>query len=262
MTFGPDYIYECLQCGKPFRRGSMVSGSTLNAKLFSDGKRIMPHLPEFPILTKCEGCNAIIDIRQQKEIGAHDCETQEHKARKDIPYAKFLSVDDLYRALEAFPEQEGMIRQKIWWASNDLIRDGLKGRLPLSPEEQEEFIRLRGSKYDENCSALIKFFDPEDQNQRIIIAELYRNLGEFDKCLELINSLDDDNDIKTYLKERFAFECQQGNKFVILISAPTNTPEVRQQPDDQSQVRKRGWLHSLKRLLSYPKPPELDTEDI
>ncbi len=244
MTYGPDNIYECPHCGKPFKQRTLWSGNTLKARTYSDGKQITPHLPVFPRLTKCEGCNGIIDISQLKEIGTCDWDTEEHK---DTPYAEFLDVNDLYRALEAFPEQKIIIRRNIWWASNDLVRKRLKGRIPLSPEEQEEFLRLRDSRFDENCSALLGLLDPEDQGQRIMIAELHRNLGNFDKCIELINSLDDDDDLRTYLKERFAFECQQENKFVVLISGPVETPEERRQPTPP--IKREGFFKRLKQRM-------------
>ncbi len=96
-------------------------------------------------------------------------------------------------------------------------------------------------------SYLIKFFDPEDQGQRIMIAELYRNLGEFDKCIELIDSVDGDTEIKAYIKERFTLECQQGNKFTIGIYGPPETREKRLQP--LPEAKREGFFKRLRRRM-------------
>ena len=51
-------------------------------------------------------------------------------------------------------------------------------------------------------------------------AELYRNLGEFDKCIELINSIDtssDRTDFNSKLKKYFTLECEKENKLVFRI---------------------------------------------
>ena len=60
MLPGPNYIYKCPSCGNFIKIGSLISGNTYGAKLYSDGKRVAPMMPEFPDLTKCKKCNAIL----------------------------------------------------------------------------------------------------------------------------------------------------------------------------------------------------------
>ena len=70
MKPGPDYIYKCPVCGKLVKRGSLMSGNTFGAKLYSDGKNDAPMLPDFPNLSKCAKCDTIFNLRELKEVGA------------------------------------------------------------------------------------------------------------------------------------------------------------------------------------------------
>ena len=72
MIPGPEYIYKCPNCGNLLSRGSLMSGNTFGAKLFSDGKRITPMLPEFPNLTKCKKCNRFIWVNKLQEVGTYE----------------------------------------------------------------------------------------------------------------------------------------------------------------------------------------------
>ena len=54
MKFGPHYIYQCPNCNNLISRLSLMSGNTLGMKVYSDLKRDIPMLKEFPNLTKCK----------------------------------------------------------------------------------------------------------------------------------------------------------------------------------------------------------------
>ena len=71
MMPGPDYVYQCPDCGNLITRGSLRSGNTFGAKIYSDGKRIAPMLPEFPDLTKCRKCNSIFWLSKLVELGSY-----------------------------------------------------------------------------------------------------------------------------------------------------------------------------------------------
>ncbi len=221
MIPGPDHIYKCPHCGAKFLRGSLVSGNTFGAKLFSDGKRIAPMLPDFPVLTKCERCDAILDIKQMKAISTNGERRSVFTKLglvkpKGENRARFLGIADLYRALEAFPEQELTIRQEIWWKANNAVRYVLE-RGQIAEDEYDRFCGQRDDRYDENCHALLKLLDPNDQNHRIMMAELHRNLGEFDECVELISGVASEDVFMDRLKRSFIGECQRKNKLLFRI---------------------------------------------
>ena len=77
-------------------------------------------------------------------------------------------------------------------------------------EKNEEIL------WEENCNELINLLDYSNINQRIMIAELNRNLGNFEKCITVINSIDS-NDYN-WIKEKFVTECNKKNRWVIEMS--------------------------------------------
>ena len=49
-----------------------------------------------------------------------------------------------------------------------------------------------------------------------MIAEIYRNLGDFEKCINIIQSID--NDEFNWIKEKIINECKRNNKCVIELN--------------------------------------------
>jgi len=206
MLPGPSHIYQCPNCDNLIKRGSLMSGNTFHSKLYSDGKRVAPMLPEFPDLTKCVKCGTILWLSKMKAIGTLKLGDKQNTPWKNADEAGFLSLDEYFIALNngmaKTVEDELFIRRKIWWAYNDRVRNGAS----LFDDEGDE------SRWGENCAELIKLLDSEDTNQRIMIAELRRNLGDFEACLAIIEQIEDD--ALTWLKDIFIAECGKGNRFV------------------------------------------------
>lgn len=96
MTPGPTYVYKCPSCENFISRESIASGNTFGSKLFSDGKRISPMLPEFPDLTRCKKCNKIFWLSKMKEIGTY----WDNEEWENADEADFLTIKDFFRAIE------------------------------------------------------------------------------------------------------------------------------------------------------------------
>jgi hypothetical protein len=61
---------------------------------------------------------------------------------------------------------------------------------------------------------LLELFDQTDENQKVMIAELYRNLGQFEQCMALIDTLPADFD---WLKDKFTEQCDRKNCLVFRL---------------------------------------------
>ena len=187
-----------------------MSGNTFGAKIFSDGKRIAPMLPEFPDLTKCKKCDTIFWLSKLKEIGTYQWGDKNSSNWEKADNADFLDIEDYFKALNENitenKQEERFIRQSIWWSYNDRKRNG---RNQFTDENDE--IRWR-----ENCIELISLLDQTDLNQKIMTAEIHRNLGDFENCNILIQNVDN-NDLN-WLKEKFINECNRKNKWVIELN--------------------------------------------
>ena len=128
---------------------------------------------------------------------------------KNADYADFLSITDLFRALEMDSvkndrEKELFVRHRIWWTFNDRIR----ANKTIFIQDSDEVL------WKQNCLRLIELYDTTDINQKITTAELYRNLGEFDACMKLINSLGSNFD---WIVAKFKLECNKKNKLLIKL---------------------------------------------
>jgi len=180
MVIGPDNYYKCPKCGVVLKNRSLLSGNTCGAVFYSDGKRDAIMLPDLPNLTKCPSCGAIFWLSDLRELD--DDKLPDSDAREDTPYAEHLGLKDLYRALDENTsvkdetekkQREIQIRRRIWWNYN---------RKPDINENEKTAWR-------ENCLALLELLDINNNDQRCTAAELYRNLGDFSKSLELARPL-------------------------------------------------------------------------
>mgnify|MGYP000980930290 CR=1 FL=1 len=205
MKRGPNYIYKCPNCYNLIQNKSLLSGNTLGGKFYSDGRIIAPMLPDIPFLTKCYKCNTIFWLK--KPIGGYEMGDKSNLSWYNADQAEFLEIDDYFRALQIGiaqnKEEEILIRKQIWYAYNDRVRLG-----------KEQFVNENDEKmWRENCQKLILLLDQSDIRQKIMIAELKRNLADFNGCLETIKKVNDKRFNK--IKERIIFECEHKNNKVV-----------------------------------------------
>jgi len=62
---------------------------------------------------------------------------------------------------------------------------------------------------------LIELLDKTEINQKIMAAELYRNLGNFKTCTELLNSITEKE--YEWIVEKLKYECKQKNSMLIVL---------------------------------------------
>lgn len=209
MKYGPNYIYECPNCGNLIQNRSLMSGNTFDAELYSDLKRIAPMLPEFPNLTECKKCRNIFWLSKTKKIGEYSWGDEPNPLWENADLAEFLSIHSYFKALKANvsvnQNEELYIRKRIWWSFNDRLRKGMK----LFKFVNEEV------RWKENIDRLLELLNIDQDDQKIMAAELHRNLGEFERCMELINSIEDAE--LEWLKVGFNRECNKKNRNVFLL---------------------------------------------
>lgn len=209
MTPGPIYVYECPYCGNLLKNWSIRSGNTSASKFYSDGKVIAPMLREFPNLTKCKSCDKIFWLSKIEEIGTYEWDENENLEWENASMAEFLNIYDYFKALESNVgenEKEVLwIRKRIWWAFNDRLREGEK----IFNMESDEELWLQ------NCKALIALFDLNMVSDKIMIAELYRNIGDFESSFKLLNEIDAPD--LQWLTVKLKKECENENKWEIQL---------------------------------------------
>ena len=109
-----------------------------------------------------------------------------------------LNFQEAREALEQLYESSDLkrkftLRLYVLYAYNDMY--GRSGVIPLDGSEDQLF-------FEENCRELIKM----ERTIPTLRAELYREIGEFDKCIEYLDSLEPagehENKVRELIKER------------------------------------------------------------
>jgi hypothetical protein len=184
MSPGPNIVTECHKCHGLFTQWTLRSGNTFTAKFWPDGKMNAPMMPEIPPLVVCPCCDDFVwtnDCDEIEEIYGYD-ETQEKYP--NIKTYKKPDIDVFMLALEdksLNKNREGYIRVKLMHFFNDENRDM---ELPISKPSNIQM---------ENYKRLLEIATKGDANDTMLRAEIYREIGEFEKCLELLEKVKDEH---------------------------------------------------------------------
>ena len=279
MLPGPTLVFKCPKCENFTTRGSLLSGNTMGARMFSDGKIIAEMLPEFPAITKCWNCNTFYWLDNKNYAGKlnrrefllkdengnfiddteyWDEEIEIPRSRRSVEEfgltepikttnrqmmldlganaesfykkgfeytlkdesgnsiditnkkwksAHFLSIEEYFETIStnvfADIKDEKFLRIKLWQSFNDRTRNG------------EELFRSEKSKvvYEANCERLTGILNHADINEKLMMAECYRNLGKFDECRRILETISDEKYL--WQKEQIKNECYKNNRKVI-----------------------------------------------
>ena len=112
------------------------------------------------------------------------------------------ALEQLYESSDAY--RRFILRLYVMYGYNDMYR---KSRItPLEGSEDRLF-------FEENCREMIKM----EHTSETLRAELYRELGEFDKCLEYLRSLSPANDYEQKVRIQIEMNAMNKRKEVFLL---------------------------------------------
>lgn len=206
MLPGPIIIFTCPKCNAPMRRGSLQSGNACLAKYWTDGKREAPMLPEFPSVTKCKACKNFFWIEDTKTIGAipyfHRNKPDYPDDWRNAPRIDELTIDEYNEAANLgignTIYREIHLRLRLWWLINDIGRGKKITRLTN---------KLKALK-KENLEKLGALLDERKTEQKIMKAEIYRELGHFNTALKLLKTIPDDS---KHIVQQLEILCKEKN---------------------------------------------------
>ncbi|PIQ33656.1 MAG: hypothetical protein COW63_05155 [Bacteroidetes bacterium CG18_big_fil_WC_8_21_14_2_50_41_14] len=205
MIPGEDLYYQCPICGDYTRKGSLISGNTIGAKYYSDGKVIAPMLPTFPMVSKCGSCGKLFWLKEQNKVEL-DKLPDGTKAMSGETLTVYDYAQALRENLMTNKSEEKHLQLQIMWGYNDRVRKGRR----LIAVERDKLI------WNENLMAMIELLDERDENDCIVMAEIHRYLGNFDRCKEIMSLLDQES--FSSLIEIFGRECDAENREVVVLS--------------------------------------------
>jgi len=199
MIPGPINIIKCPACGQHQLSKSLRSGNTIGARYFSDGKRVAPMLPEYPYFVKCPFCSIFFKINDKQIVGKNS----EFERGYEKPFVKFLTVNEYCQAIS-----EGLyngnesdllsLRISLWRRYNDR-HDGQR-EYEFGRERFETDKATEKEIYEDNCRKILSMMaENTDDENLLLCAEVWRNLGNFDKCNSLLKEIKEPEKYRRYI---------------------------------------------------------------
>jgi hypothetical protein len=221
MIPGPDLIYNCPKCGRKAVRKSIRSGNTIGSVLYSDGKQIAHMLPTFPYFIKCGKCKRFYRLEEKNKIGKDYGYMHDRSKMKNTDCARFLSIDEYIEAIKlkvyANKDEEIYLRRRLWWAFNDKYRGHSCELDYINRSESRDMDKGKDKdSYESNCIGLIEILDKDEIDDKITCAELYRNLGKYTECKNILETIHEEK--YNWIKEVLTKECEKDNRKVIKLS--------------------------------------------
>ncbi len=210
MWFGDDLVYQCPNCKKTFYKPTLLSGNSGGAKIFSDTFSEEPMNPEWADITKCTNCNTILWLYKMETLDSKEFTQRFGEINwKETPTVSYLKLEDYIDIIEnkvyETKEDEIFIRIRTVWAFNDRVRKGEK----LFENKKEEQI------WTENKIRLIEILNFENFEHRVLLADLYRNAGDFQISSAIISSIE--NEEYNWIKPHYERQIKKGNRFVFQL---------------------------------------------
>lgn len=156
---------------------SCSSGNSRGARYWTDGKIDAPMFRSRHALMKTREDGLLFWVEDCKEVArvSHSERITDQWKEVDRPNPA-TEADFMYAIAWGFgdtPKKEKRLRIDLWHAGNDHLRSGEKQALPV--------IHL------ENLKNLLSLLSEENQMERLMKAEVYRELGMFDQSLKTLD---------------------------------------------------------------------------
>lgn len=174
---GPDIISECPKCKIKLKQETTMSGNTSGAHYWTDGKMEAPMLPDRPWLIKCPKCKSLLWIDELEKLGEQGS-WEKNKKWPDAVEPALPSEDDYFSILKddrLSDNKKLYAHRSALWLANDAYRSG----------------KVKNSNFSESQKTNLKDFayliNEEDPDHRLMKAEVFRELGQFDDCIKLLS---------------------------------------------------------------------------
>jgi len=176
MKIGKPNIIACPACSAGHTQMCLMSGNMFDTTYFSDGNYIASMMPQISPYTRCSKCDVFYKITDDNTSSGDNRSWEE---LDKIPNVEDLSVKGMVLAINeglynGTDEDAAILRTMLWREMN------IKRKYHSKEENNEEKI------YTENCRELLSAIQEDGDTKLLTKAELYRNLGEFDECRELL----------------------------------------------------------------------------
>ncbi|MGY6521306.1 MAG: hypothetical protein ACXIUD_06225 [Mongoliitalea sp.] len=207
MLLGDTNVYFCPHCSGAVLQERVTSANGIGARYYSDGLVKGPYLPRIVLVTRCGHCSQIFWLDEILLLDKIEDEPTDQLAinksvffRLHGTYAFHLDKEGLMEALHEkcfrTPQEEVYLRQRLLWLLNEPLLSSEN-----FPNEEHQLT------WKENCMVLIQLLKPVSEHEFLLLAELYRNIQDFDACMDTLDRVTD----KQLLSKAFAIfnKCQK-----------------------------------------------------
>jgi hypothetical protein len=176
MTPGPNIVLKTRLTGSLVKITTIGSGNTCGARFWTDGKREAPMLPDAPWLRVLPDNSELFWTDECEQV-AQEGPWGTTADFADVPFADEPSIVDYDRALETgmatTPEKERYVRMRRWWVANDPVRSSAA-------------TAATDATHRANLLTLLSLLDDSVPDQRLMSAEIHRELGDFSSAAALL----------------------------------------------------------------------------
>ena len=233
MTPGPPCKLTCPHCGGHKHIMSIASGNTFGGTIWSDSKRDFPMLPQPSLIQYCPHCghyffyedgNAKAVPSEQRtpknlwrtktdkdeQFQADNAQSDEWKMIREETYTNrfgelsFEQVDAAYDELSSESLTDERLNQLLFlwlFIFNDVY--GGRGRVESVPVLSPALVQ----KHAEVLQKLINL----NEGNSLFVAEMYRELGNYQKCIELTTALIQANNDGAAVAKQFQQHAKMGD---------------------------------------------------
>ena len=217
--------FMCPACGNYFYGSNVRSYNTVGATVFSDGYSRSYYNPFW--LTRCPRCNQYFSKKHLFELpeSIRVFPESPHLSRQTI---EKLENDKLFGRINGYFDEsetkkefiEKAIAQGIYFPIMVSNYERKKHELQLYKDLWHEYNIDRSGvsedTYDELCKRLLDMISAIRIEDKLTVAELYRNIGDFKKCLATLKAIQPNERYNIFI-ERIQQEALQKNKMTVTV---------------------------------------------
>lgn len=247
-------ILKCPHCGALRYMINVLSGNSMGAVRWSDTKVEAPMMRSSSSVLRCPACKRYHFYSDGEIVGLTESHWESRKRwwhwkrRKssecwpswDCGTLSYQSLKEAFAQLKPTGDNEREIRIMLLNGYNDWY-GGCQGTRQPSEAPAEE-----RSYFEQNARRLIELFSDESPNSLLMRAELYRELGEFEQAISLLDRISKDSPFFS-LAEQMHHYAEQHDCRVFAFGAPNSrhrrAPEVESEgaicKESEKSIRKR-----------------------
>jgi hypothetical protein len=219
MVIGSPKIVSCPSCKGSLLRSNILSANNFGAIYYSDGSISGRLWLDSLVIGKCSLCKNVIWLEELELIGEvkYPAWGLEEAFRIDREnedkYGSIdqLTISELKQAVKfniRSKNDEILLRKIVWQKCNRL----------------EVMDKTEMQEYENNLWALYELLDTQDINNRILRAEILRNLGKFDECIFQLQK-EHDEEAQTIIRKIIEAARNKNNKIIQLNDLFEKLPE-------------------------------------